>query len=158
MSARARLEALGLTLPEVATPVGTYVPAKVHGDLVYTSGQLPLVDGELLAVGVVGQRSGDVSPERALECARAAIMNAIAAVASAAGGIDSIQSIVKITGFVASAPGFTAQPAVINGASGILADVFGEAGRHARSAVGVASLPLGAPVEIEMIAQVRSAS
>ncbi|MDE0572264.1 RidA family protein [Demequina sp. B12] len=157
MSASARLAQLGITLPEVATPVGTYVPAKIHGDLVYTSGQLPLVDGELLAVGVVGQRSGDVSPERALECARASVLNALAAAAQAAGGLDSISGILKITGFVASAPGFTAQPAVINGASGILADVFGEQGRHARSAVGVASLPLGAPVEIELVAQLRSA-
>lgn len=156
MSASARLQELGLALPEVATPVGTYVPAKALGDLVYTSGQLPLVDGELLAVGTVGQRSSDVTPERAVECARACILNALAAVASVSGGIDSIVNIVKITGFVASAPDFTAQPAVINGASGLLGEIFGEAGRHARSAVGVASLPLGAPVEIELTAQVRT--
>ncbi|MFV0286183.1 MAG: RidA family protein [Demequina sp.] len=155
MSASARLAELGLALPEVATPVGTYVPALRHGDLIYTSGQLPLVEGALLATGVVGQREGDVTPERANECARAAVLNAIAAAAAVAGGIDSIAGIVKLTGFVASAPGFTAQPAVINGASGILADVFGEPGRHARSAVGVAALPLGAPVEIELIVATR---
>lgn len=155
MTASARLARLGLALPEVATPVGTYTPARLVGDLVYTSGQLPLVDGELVATGVVGERSGDVDPQRAAECAQAAVMNALAAVAAAADGLDSVLGIVKMTGFVASAPGFTAQPAVLNGASAILADVFGEAGRHARSAVGVAALPLGAPVEIELIAQLR---
>ena len=108
MSASERLAALGLTLPEVASPVGTYVPAKRHGDLLYSSGQLPLVDGTLLAQGNVGQREGDVTPERALECARVAALNAIAAVAQAAGGIDSIEGILRVTGFVASAPGFTA--------------------------------------------------
>ncbi|MDN4484231.1 RidA family protein [Demequina lignilytica] len=156
MSASQRLAALGLELPEVATPVGTYVPAKRIGDLIHTSGQLPLVSGDLIAVGVVGQRSGDVTPERANECARIAALNALAAAAQAAGGLDSIESVVKITGFVASAPGFTAQPAVINGASSLLVEVFGEAGRHARSAVGVASLPLGAPVEVELTVALRS--
>ncbi|WP_084106559.1 RidA family protein [Demequina sp. NBRC 110056] len=155
MSASSRLADLGLTLPEVATPVGTYTPARRHGDLIYTSGQLPLVDGELVATGVVGARAGDVGPERAVECARAAVLNALAAVANVAGGIDSVLGIVRMTGYIASAPGFTGQPAVLNGASGILADVFGEPGRHARSAVGVASLPLGAPVEIELIAELR---
>lgn len=156
MSATERLAALGLTLPEVATPVGTYVPAKRHGDLIYSSGQLPLVEGALIAAGTVGHRAGDVTPEAALECARAATLNALAAIAQVAGGLDSIEGILKVTGFVASSPGFTAQPAVINGASGIVADIFGEAGRHARSAVGVAALPLGAPVEIEVIAIARS--
>jgi len=155
MSASERLAALGLQLPEVASPVGTYVPAKRHGDLVYSSGQLPLVDGVLVAQGSVGQRDGDVTPERALECARVAALNAIAAVAQAAGGIDAIEGILKVTGYVASAPGFTAQPAVVNGASGLLADVFGESGRHARAAVGVVALPLGAPVEIEIVAITR---
>ena len=155
MTATERLAELGLTLPEVAAPVGTYVPAKLHGDLVYSSGQLPLVDGALLAQGSVGQRDGDVSPERALECARVAALNAIAAVASAAGGLENIAGVLRVTGYVASSPGFTAQPAVVNGASGLIADVFGEAGRHARSAVGVASLPLGAPVEIEIVAILR---
>lgn len=156
MTASARLEALGLALPEVATPVGTYVPALRIGDLVHTSGQLPLVEGDLLAVGLVGQRAGDVTPERATECARVSALNALAAAAQVAGGLDNIESVVKITGFVASAPGFTAQPAVINGASSLLVEVFGEAGRHARSAVGVAALPLGAPVEIELTVAVRS--
>ncbi len=156
MSASERLTALGLTLPEVASPVGTYVPAKRHGDLIYSSGQLPLVDGTLLAQGSVGQREGDVTPERALECARVAALNAVAAVAQAAGGLDSIEGILKVTGFVSSAPGFTAQPAVVNGASGLLVDIFGESGRHARSAVGVAALPLGAPVEIEIVAIARN--
>jgi len=155
MSASSRLADLGIALPEVAIPVGTYAPARRHGDLIYTSGQLPLVDGELVATGLVGSRAGDVGPERAVECARAAVLNALAAVAGVAGGIDSVLGIVRMTGYIASAPGFTGQPAVLNGASGILADVFGEPGRHARSAVGVASLPLGAPVEIELIAELR---
>lgn len=155
MSASSRLADLGIELPAVATPVGTYTPARRHGDLLYTSGQLPLVDGELVATGLVGSRAGDVGPERAIECARAAVLNALAAVAGAAGGIDNVRGIVRMTGYIASAPGFTGQPAVLNGASGILADVFGEHGRHARSAVGVASLPLGAPVEIELIAELR---
>lgn len=155
MTATERLAALGLTLPEVATPVGTYVPAKRHGDLIYSSGQLPLVDGTLLAHGSVGQREADVTPERALECARVAALNAVAAVAHAAGGLDAIEGILRVTGYVASAPGFTAQPAVVNGASSLLAEIFGESGRHARSAVGVASLPLGAPVEIEVVAIAR---
>ena len=156
MTASDRLAALGLILPEVASPVGTYVPAKRHGDLVYTSGQLPLVDGALVAQGSVGQREGDVTPERALECARVAALNAVAAVAQAAGGLDAIEGILRVTGYVASAPGFTAQPAVINGASGLLGDIFGESGRHSRSAVGVSALPLGAPVEIEIVAILRS--
>lgn len=156
MTAQARLEQLGLTLPSVATPVGTYTPARRVGDMVYTSGQLPLVNGELVATGVVGDGEGDVSLELAVECAKASVLNAIAALAEAAGGLDQVHGIIKMTGFVASAPSFTAQPAVINGASAILADVFGAEGRHARSAVGVAVLPLGAPVEIELIAQVRT--
>ena len=155
MTAQVRLAELGLTLPSVATPVGTYTPARRVGNLVYTSGQLPVVDGELVATGVVGQRAGDVGPDRAIECAQAALLNALAALADAAGGINGVLGIIKMTGFVASAPGFTGQPAVLNGASGILADVFGAPGRHARSAVGVAALPLGAPVEIELIAELQ---
>ncbi|WNM24274.1 RidA family protein [Demequina capsici] len=155
MSATQRLASLGLTLPEVANPVGTYVPALRHGDLVYTSGQLPFVDGALLATGHVGQRADDVSPERAAECARAAALNALAAAARAAGGLDSIVSVVKVTGFVSSAPDFTQQPAILNAASALMVDVFGDAGRHARSAVGVAALPLGAPVEVEIVVAVR---
>lgn len=156
MTAQARLTELGLTLPSVAAPVGTYTPARRVGGLVYTSGQLPLVDGELVATGVVGEGEGQVGMEQAAECAKASVLNAIAAVADAAGGIDQVLGIIKMTAFVASAPEFTNQPAVINGASGLLADVFGAQGRHARSAVGVAVLPLGAPVEIELIAQVSA--
>jgi len=156
MSASQRLAALGLTLPEVAIPVGTYVPALRQGNLVYTSGQLPFVDGALITTGHVGQRSDDVTTEKAAECARAAALNALAAAAHAAGGLDSIESVVKVTGFVASAPDFTQQPAVLNAASALMVDVFGEAGRHARSAVGVAALPLGAPVEVEIVVAVRS--
>ena len=156
MTAQARLTELGLTLPSVAAPVGTYTPARRVADAVYTSGQLPLVNGELIATGLVGEGEGEVSPEHAAECAKAAVLNAIAAVADAAGGIDQILGIIKMTAFVASAPEFTNQPAVINGASGLLADIFGDGGRHARSAVGVAVLPLGAPVEIELIAQIRT--
>lgn len=126
--------------------------------MVYTSGQLPVVDGALVATGLVGARDGDVTPEIAADCARIAVLNALAAVASAAGSIDAVVGIVKMTGFVASAPGFTGQPAVLNAASAVLADVFGEQGRHARSAVGVAELPLGAPVEIELIAELDAAA
>lgn len=156
MTASAKLAALGITLPEVVVPLGTYLPARRVGDLVYTSGQLPLVDGELTATGVVGQRAGDVGPERAAECAHTAVLNALAAVASVTDGIDSVLGVVKMTVFVASAPGFTGQPAIANAASAVLGEVFGEHGRHARSAVGVASLPLGAPVEIELIAELRA--
>jgi len=152
----ARLAALGLTLPTVAAPVGTYVPALRHGDLVWTSGQLPFSEGSLLATGAVGSRDGDVTPERAAECARAAALNAIAAAAQVAGGIDQIERVIKVVGFVASAPDFTAQPTVVNGASDLLVEIFGDAGRHARSAVGVVSLPLGAPVEIELQFAIRA--
>lgn len=155
MTASARLADLGIELPAVAVPVGSYVPALRHGDLIYTSGQLPLVEGSLLATGLVGQRPEDVTPEQATACARAAVLNALAAVAAVAGGIDAIASVVKLTGFIASAPGFTGQPAVLNGASDLLADVLGESGRHARSAVGVAALPLGAPVEVELTVAAR---
>lgn len=149
-----RLARLGLELPQVVIPLGVYVPALSHNGIVYTSGQLPLVDGDLLATGLVGHREEDVTPELATECARVAALNAIAAAADAAGGIDNIARILKVTGFVASAPGFVAQPAVVNGASAIIGQVFGDAGRHARSAVGVAALPLGTPVEIELTAAI----
>jgi len=151
-----RLVRLGIELPSVAAPVGAYVPALSHGGLVYTSGQVPFVDGELAAVGLVGERQGDVSLERAAECARICALNAIAAAAAAAGGIDNIIRVIRVTGYVASAPGFTAQPAVINGASGVIGEIFGEAGIHARSAVGVAALPLGAPVEVELTVAVST--
>ena len=148
-----RLAELGLTLPPVVAPVAAYVPAVRTGGFVYTSGQLPMVDGKLSAVGKVG---AEVSGTDAAELARTCALNALAAAASAAGGLDAIARIVKVTGFVASAPGFSGQPQVVNGASELLLEVFGEDGRHARSAVGVAELPLNAPVEVELIAQIRS--
>jgi enamine deaminase RidA (YjgF/YER057c/UK114 family) len=147
-----RLAELGLTLPPVAAPVAAYVPAVRSGDLVYTSGQLPTVDGKLPAVGKVGD---EVSATDAAGLARTCALNALAAAASAAGGLDQIRRIVKVTGFVASAAGFSGQPQVINGASELFIEVFGEDGKHARSAVGVAELPLNAPVEVELIAEVH---
>ncbi|HEX2822617.1 MAG TPA: RidA family protein [Streptosporangiaceae bacterium] len=148
-----RLAELGLTLPPVVAPVAAYVPAVRTGGLVYTSGQLPMVDGKLPAVGKVG---AEVSGTDAADMARTCALNALAAAASAAGGLDAIARIVKVTGFVASAPGFSGQPQVVNGASELLIEVFGADGRHARSAVGVAELPLNAPVEVELIAEIRS--
>jgi enamine deaminase RidA (YjgF/YER057c/UK114 family) len=147
-----RLSALGLTLPEVAAPLAAYVPAVRTGDWVYTAGQLPLVDGQLLATGKVG---ADVGAAEASALARTCALNALAAVASVSGGLSAIRRIVKVTGFVASAPDFSQQAQVVNGASELLLEVFGDAGRHARSAVGTAVLPLDAPVEIELIAEVR---
>ncbi|WP_433249606.1 RidA family protein [Streptosporangium sp. CA-135522] len=152
MTAQERLAELGLTLPEVVTPLASYVPAVRSGDYVYTSGQLPVVDGKLAATGKVG---AEVSPEEARELARTCALNALAAVASVAGGLSNIVRIVKVVGFVASDPAFSGQPQVVNGASELLTEVLGEAGKHARSAVGVAVLPLDAPVEVELIAEVR---
>jgi len=146
-----RLAALGLTLPPVAAPQAAYVPAVRTGNYVYVSGQLPLVDGKLQASGKVGD---SVSAADAAGLARICALNAIAAAASMAGGVDAITRIVKVTGFVASVPSFTGQPQVINGASELLIEIFGEAGRHARSAVGLAVLPLDSPVEVELIAEV----
>nr|WP_205707327.1 RidA family protein [Kineococcus vitellinus] len=147
---------LGLALPPVAAPVASYVPAVRDGDLVHTSGQLPFTDGALPLTGKVGQGDGLVDPETAHQLARTCALNAIAAAASAAGGVDAIERVVKVVGFVASDPAFTGQPAVVNGASELLQAVFGEAGRHARSAVGVAVLPLDSPVEVEIVVRVRS--
>jgi enamine deaminase RidA (YjgF/YER057c/UK114 family) len=144
-----RLRELGLTLPAVATPAGAYVPARRSGSLVFTAGQLPLVDGTLAATGKVG---AEVSPEQGHDLARVCALNALAAVHGLV-GLDAVAGVVKVVGFVASAPGFTGQPGVINGASELLGAVFGEAGRHARSAVGVAELPLGAPVEVEIVVE-----
>jgi len=152
MAVADRLEELGLALPAVAAPAGAYVPAVVAGDLVYTAGQLPFVDGALARTGVLGL---DVPVDEAADLAGVAALNALAAVASVLGGLDRVTRVVKVTGFVASAPGFTEQPRVINGASQVLVDVFGEHGRHARSAVGVAALPLGSPVEVELVVQFR---
>jgi enamine deaminase RidA (YjgF/YER057c/UK114 family) len=146
-----RLAALGLTLPPVAAPQAAYVPAVRTGNYVYVSGQLPLVDGKLQATGKVGD---SVSAADAAGLARICALNAIAAAASMAGGVDAITRIVKVTGFVASAPSFTGQPQVINGASELFIEIFGDAGRHARSAVGLAVLPLDSPVEVELIAEV----
>jgi enamine deaminase RidA (YjgF/YER057c/UK114 family) len=146
----AKLAELGLSLPEVVPPVAAYVPAVQSGRHVYVSGQLPMADGKLLATGKVG---GGVSPEQAKDLARQCALNALAAI-DALVGLEKVVKIVKVTGFVASAEGFTGQPAVINGASELFTEVFGEAGRHARSAVGVAELPLGAPVEVEVIAEI----
>jgi len=151
-SPEARLAAIGLTLPKVSPPLAAYVPAVRTGDYVYTAGQLPLVDGQLLATGKVG---ADIGAAEASALARTCALNALAAVASVTGGLGAIRRIVKLTGFVASAPGFTQQAQVVNGASELLLEVFGEAGRHARSAVGTAVLPQDAPVEIELIAEVR---
>lgn len=149
---RERLAELGLTLPPVVPPVASYVPAVRSGDHVFTSGQLPMVDGALHATGKVG---AEVDPDVATEAARFCALNALAAIDSLV-GLESITRVVKVVGFVASAPGFTGQPGVINGASHLLGDVFGDAGVHARSAVGVAELPLGAPVEVELIVEVRT--
>jgi enamine deaminase RidA (YjgF/YER057c/UK114 family) len=150
MSHLARLKELGLELPPVVPPVAAYVPAVRTGSLVYTSGQLPMVGGQLAQVGLVG---GPVTAEQAKELARTCALNALAAV-DALVGLDSVTRVVKVVGFVASAPGFTGQPGVVNGASELLGEVFGEAGRHARSAVGVAALPLDAPVEVELIVEI----
>jgi enamine deaminase RidA (YjgF/YER057c/UK114 family) len=146
----ARLAELGLTLPQVVPPLAAYVPAVQSGNYVYVSGQLPMVEGKLPATGKVG---AEVSAEDAAGLARVCGLNALAAI-DALVGLGRLVKIVKITGFVASAPGFTGQPAVVNGASELFGDVLGELGRHARSAVGVAELPLGAPVEVEVIAEV----
>jgi enamine deaminase RidA (YjgF/YER057c/UK114 family) len=148
-----RLAALGLTLPPVATPVAAYVPAVRTGSYVYVSGQLPLVDGKLQATGKVGAA---VTAEEAAALARICALNGLAAAAGAAGGLDAIARIVKVTCFVASDPSFTGQAQVANGASEFLIEVLGEAGRHARSAVGMAVLPLDTPVEVELIAEVAA--
>lgn len=145
-----RLAELGIELPPVVPPLAAYIPAVQTGSLVYTSGQLPLVSGELTATGKVG---AEVSVDDATAAARVCALNAIAAINSLV-GVDSIKRVVKVVGFVASAPGFTGQPGVINGASNIIGEIFGDAGKHARSAVGVAELPLGAPVEVELIVEV----
>ena len=151
MTPEERLAELGLALPPVVPPVAAYVPAVRSGSLVWTSGQLPMVEGKLVAEGLVG---ADVSPEQAKDLARTCGLNALAAVASLTGDLSAVKRVVKVVGFVASAPGFTGQPGVVNGASELLGEVFGEAGRHARSAVGVAVLPLNAPVEVELVVEV----
>ena len=147
MSVEARLAELGLELPEVATPAGSYVPAVISGNLVFTAGQIPLVDGKLMAEGRLG---AEISPEQGKEIAQRCALNAIAAVKSVLGDLGRVKRVVKVVGFVASTPEFTAQPSVVNGASELLQAAFGDAGIHARSAVGVAVLPLNSPVEVEL--------
>ena len=148
-----RLAELGLAVPEVAKPVAAYVPAVVSGDLVFTSGQLPMKNGELMLTGKVG---GEVSPEEAKACAEQCALNAIAAVKSVLGDLDSVAQVVKVVAFIASTPDFTGQPQVANGASELLGKVFGDAGIHARSAVGVPVLPLDAPVEVEIVVRIAT--
>jgi enamine deaminase RidA (YjgF/YER057c/UK114 family) len=151
MGAEARLAELGIELPEVVPPVAAYVPAVVNGSLVFTAGQLPMVSGALPATGKVGDGHGLVPADDAQHLARVATLNALAAVKSVLGSLDRVTQVVKVTGFVASDPSFTGQPGVVNGASLLLGEVFGDAGKHARSAVGVAVLPLDAPVEVELV-------
>jgi enamine deaminase RidA (YjgF/YER057c/UK114 family) len=147
-----RLRELGLELPAVVTPAGAYLPARRSGSLVFTAGQLPMVDGVLPVTGKVG---AEVDPDTAYGLARTCALNALSAAASVV-GLDAITGVVKVVGFVASAPGFTGQPKVINGASDLLGEVFGAAGRHARSAVGVSELPRNTPVEVELVVEVTS--
>lgn len=150
MTWSARLAELGIELPEVVTPLAAYVPAVRTGNLVYTSGQVPITAGQLEATGKVG---ADVTPEVGKALARVCALNALAAVNSLV-GIDAVTRVVKVVGFVASTPGFNGQPGVVNGASELFGEVFGDAGAHARSAVGVSELPLNAPVEVELIVEV----
>jgi enamine deaminase RidA (YjgF/YER057c/UK114 family) len=150
MDVAARMAELGLTLPVAPAPLAAYVPAMRTGSLVFTAGQLPLVDGSLLATGTVGV---DVDAATATACARQCALNALAAVATVA-DLDTVVRVVKVVGFVASAADFTGQPAVLNGASELLGEIFGDAGAHARSAVGVSALPIGAPVEVELVVEV----
>lgn len=145
-----RLKELGITLPAVVAPLAAYVPAVRVGNQVWTSGQLPMIAGALPATGKVG---ATVSPEDAADYARTAVLNALAAI-DALVGIDKVTRVLKIVGFVASAEGFSGQPAVVNGASNLIGEVFGDAGAHARSAVGVSELPLNSPVEIEVIVEI----
>jgi enamine deaminase RidA (YjgF/YER057c/UK114 family) len=152
MTPSQRLRDLGIELPEVATPAGAYVPAVRSGSLVFTAGQVPFVDGRLVSAGKVG---AEIDAGEAAGLARTCALNALAAVHGLV-GIDSVVRVVKVTGFVASAPGFGRQPAVIDGASSLLGEIFGEAGQHARSAVGVSELPLNSPVEVEIVVEVAS--
>jgi len=146
-----RLAELGRVLPGVAAPVAAYVPAVRSGSYVFTSGQLPMVDGSLAATGKVG---AEVSAEDAKQLAATCVLNALAAIKAEIGDLDRVRRIVKVVGFVASTPDFTGQPGVVNGASELLGEVFGDKGVHARSAVGVAVLPLDAPVEVELIVEI----
>jgi enamine deaminase RidA (YjgF/YER057c/UK114 family) len=146
-----RLAELGLELPDVVTPLASYVPAVRSGSYVYTSGQVPMVQGRMLVTGKVG---AEVDVDTATAAARTCALNALAAVRSVTGDLSAVTRVVKVVGYVASTPDFTGQPAVVNGASDLLGHVFGDAGAHARSAVGVVSLPLDAPVEVELVVEV----
>ena len=152
-SPEARLAELGITVPEVVPPVAAYQPSARTGSLVFTAGQLPARDGEMIAVGKVG---GEVTAEQGYDCARQCALNALAAIKAEVGSLDEVVRVVKAVVFVASTPDFTGQPGVANGASELLGEVFGEAGRHARSAVGVPVLPLDVPVEVELVVEVRA--
>lgn len=151
----ARIAELGHTLPPVAAPIAAYVPAVQTGNLVFTSGQLPTVEGKLIISGHVGDGPGTVPIDAAKQAAAQAALNALAAIKSVIGDLDRVVRIVKVTGFIASEPGFSSHSLIVNGASELLAEIFGDAGKHARSSVGMASLPLGAPVEIEVVAEVK---
>lgn len=151
MTPEERLAELGLAVPEVAAPVAAYIPAVRSGRHVFTSGQLPMQSGQLMATGKVG---GEVSQEEAVACARQCALNALAAVRAEVGELSAVERVVKVVVFVASTPDFTGQPLVANGVSELLGEVFGEAGRHARSAVGVPVLPLDAPVEVELVVEI----
>jgi enamine deaminase RidA (YjgF/YER057c/UK114 family) len=153
VGAEARLAELGITLPELVPPLAAYQPTARSGNLVFTAGQLPARDGEMLAVGKVGR---EVTEDEGYQCARQCALNALAAVKAEIGSLDDITRVVKVVVFVASTPDFTGQPKVANGASELLGEVFGDAGKHARSAVGVAALPLDVPVEVEIVVEVRS--
>ena len=146
-----RLADLGLTVPDVAAPVAAYVPAERSGSYVYTSGQLPFVSGQLVATGKVG---AEIDADQAKDLAQICALNALAAIRSVVGDLSAVTRVVKVVGYVASAPDFTGQPGVLNGASELIGAVFGDSGQHARSAVGVAVLPLDAPVEVEMVVEV----
>ena len=147
-----KLKEIGLNLPEIPKPVAAYIPAKQSGKLVFTAGQLPMVNGELVSKGLLGQ---DVDVEEANNAARICTLNALAAIKGVIGDLDRIKQIVRVVGYVASVPTFTQQPAVVNGASELLLEVFGEVGKHARSAVGMAVLPLNASVEIELTVEIE---
>ena len=152
-TASERLAELGIELPAVAAPVGSYVPALEHNGVITTSGQVPFVNGSLPFTGIVGDT---VTAEQAADAARIGALNALAAAAQVAGGIDNIERVLKVVGYVASAPTFGGQPGVLNAASNLLTEIFGDAGKHVRSAVGVAALPLGAPVEVELTVAVKA--
>ena len=149
-----RLAELGLSVPPLVAPVAAYVPAKQDGKRIYVSGQVPMVDGKPAETGKVGEGDGLVTPERAKECAQICALNAIAAIKSVVGDLDRVTSVVRIGGFVASDPSFSGQPGVINGASELFAAAYGDAGVHARAAVGVAALPLDVPVEVEVLVSI----